>query len=98
MIKKLDFDSVPNSLEVSQDGSIIILSYGSVVTFYNADSFSMIKQVTLPSGVIVNWASLHLNKSVFVCGGNDFKVYKYDYKSETELGKCYTRYCCLENN
>lgn len=32
-------------------------------------------------------ASLHPNKSVFVCGGEDLIMYKYDYISGLELGK-----------
>lgn len=31
-------------------------------------------------------ASLHPNKSVFVCGGEDLIMYKYDYISGIELG------------
>lgn len=85
IVKKFDFDSVPNSIEVSHDGSIIIITNGSIVSFYNADDFTLIKEISLPSGVTVNWASLHLNKSIFVCAGNDFKVYKYDFNTETEL-------------
>ena len=36
---------------------------------------------------LVHSASLHPDKSTFVWGGDDFKVYKYDYADGTELGK-----------
>ena len=36
-------------------------------------------------------ASLHPSKSCFVAGGDDFKLYKFDYEDGKELGKlmCY---------
>lgn len=33
-------------------------------------------------------ASLHPNKSCFVIGGEDFKIYKFDYDDGKELGMC----------
>jgi len=32
-------------------------------------------------------ASLHPDKHVFVCGGEDFKMYKFDYITGNEIGK-----------
>ena len=29
---------------------------------------------------------LHPDKSVFVCGGEDFKLYKFDYNTGLEMG------------
>lgn len=37
----------------------------------------------------VNSASLHPDQSVFVCGGDDFKMYKFDYETGAEMGKYY---------
>ena len=39
-------------------------------------------------------ASLHPSKSCFVAGGDDFKLYKFDYEDGKELGKlmCYIFY------
>lgn len=34
----------------------------------------------------VNSASLHPDNSTFVCGGEDFKMYKCDYVTGAELG------------
>lgn len=41
-------------------------------------------------GSAVNSASLHPTKNTFVCGGDDFKMYKCDYETGNELGKCYS--------
>lgn len=35
----------------------------------------------------VNSASLHPDKTIFVCGGEDLKMYKFDYTTGTEIGK-----------
>ncbi len=32
-------------------------------------------------------ADLHPDKSVFVCGGEDFKMYKFDYNTGLEMGE-----------
>ena len=34
----------------------------------------------------INSIGLHPEKSVFVCGGEDFKMYKHDYNTGMELG------------
>lgn len=35
----------------------------------------------------INSASLHPEKEFLVAGGEDFKLYKYDYNSGEELGE-----------
>lgn len=35
----------------------------------------------------INSASLHPEKDFFVAGGDDFKLYKFDYSTKEELGK-----------
>jgi hypothetical protein len=35
----------------------------------------------------VNSASLHPDKTIFICGGEDLKMYKFDYTTGTEIGK-----------
>ena len=44
----------------------------------------MLKEYEIPAPV--HSASLHPEKSVFVCGGDDFKIYKYDYGTGLEIG------------
>jgi len=46
----------------------------------------------------VNSASLHPDKTIFVCGGEDLKMYKFDYTTGTEIGKVQyrTKICILE--
>ena len=44
-----------------------------------------IKSVEAPTDIFS--ASLHPSKSCFVAGGDDFKLYKFDYTDGKELGK-----------
>lgn len=82
-VHKLDFPTSPSSIEVSRDGSVITVSHSKNVTFLESESFNKIREFALPS--TVNSASLHPDKSVFVAGGDDLKVYKFDYTTGTEI-------------
>jgi len=44
-----------------------------------------LRDITIPTKV--NSASLHPEKNVFVCGGEDLKMYKFDYASGNEIGE-----------
>lgn len=35
----------------------------------------------------IHSASLHPDKDFFVAGGDDFKLYKYDYATKEEMGR-----------
>lgn len=41
------------------------------------------REVTVPTAVYS--ASLHPDRSVFICGGEDFKMYKFDYNTNVEI-------------
>jgi serine-threonine kinase receptor-associated protein len=43
----------------------------------------------------VNSASLHPDKTIFVCGGEDLKMYKFDYTTGTEIGKVHMK-CAVQ--
>lgn len=47
-------------------------------------SLSKVNEVTVPT--LVNTASLHRDKTMFVCGGEDLKMYKFDYNTGKEIG------------
>ena len=59
-------------------------------------SLKKIREFTVPTQV--NSASLHPDKTIFVCGGEDLKMYKFDYTTGTEIGKVQNRMkiCILE--
>lgn len=44
-----------------------------------------LREVKVPTQVYS--ASLHPDCSIFVCGGEDLKVYKFDYTTGTEIGE-----------
>lgn len=98
LIKKVDLSDHATSLEESADGEMITISYGKNVSFWSANTLEKIKEFTLPT--MVNSASLHFDKKSFVCGGQDFKIYKLDYESGRELGTCeekfFSAYICSD--
>lgn len=86
-MQKLDFPSIPNSLEVSRDGTVLTVTHSNNVTFLDSGSLNKIREFPLPT--TVNSASLHPDKSIFVAGGDDFKMYKFDYTTGTEIGNVF---------
>ena len=53
--------------------------------YYIFFSLDLIKEYDIPSQVYS--ASLLLKENVFVCGGEDFKMYKFNYSDGSELGE-----------
>ncbi|CAA9995369.1 unnamed protein product [Nesidiocoris tenuis] len=84
-IQKLEFPSVPNCVEVSPDGQILTVASGNTVSFWDAESLTKLNEFKVPT--IVNSASLLPGKAIFVCGGDDLKMYKFDYNTGLELEK-----------
>lgn len=81
---KLELNNTPSSIELSKDGTILTLCSGSMVSFWETNRIEKIKEFSIPTRVYS--ASIHPNKSVFICGGEDFKMYKYDFENGKELG------------
>lgn len=82
-LRKHDLFAPVNDIELSRDGTTLIVAYGSRVAFYQADTFELLKEFQMSCQV--NSASLHCDKEVFVCGGEDFKMYKCDAKTGQEI-------------
>ncbi|XP_074644930.1 serine-threonine kinase receptor-associated protein-like [Tubulanus polymorphus] len=82
-VRKIELADNPSSLELSNDGSILVSTAGNKVCFFDIDKLEKIKQCEVPTQV--NSASLNPSKTLFVCGGDDFKMYKMDYNSGLEL-------------
>ena len=80
--KKIDLPSRPCDIELSKDGKILTVPHGQIVSFWDVESCELIKQFDVPTQI--NSASLHPTKSEFVCGGEDFKMYKYDFETGQE--------------
>lgn len=64
------------------------MSYGTNVSFWDANSLSKLKEISMPT--LISSASLHPDKHIFVAGGEDFKMYKYDYLTGNEIGKLFS--------
>ncbi|XP_064605762.1 serine-threonine kinase receptor-associated protein-like [Liolophura sinensis] len=82
-VRKLEFILPPSSLELARGGKILVITYGPFTSFWNTENFEKIREFEAPTDI--NTASLHSTEDIFVCGGEDFKMYKFDYNTGTEL-------------
>lgn len=70
-------------MELTKDGEILTLAAGNKVIFLRADTLDKIKEVSIPCPTYT--ASLLLDQEIFVCGGEDLKLYKFDYATGIEI-------------
>lgn len=82
-ISKTELSGSIGGMELSKDGSIITIPHGQSVSFFSAKSHEKLKEVSIPSPVYS--ASLIKDNSIFVCGGEDLKLYKYNYELGIEI-------------
>jgi len=82
-IRRLDFPSIVNDIEVNTVNRTLSICYGTMVAFWNLDNLTQIKEIVMPTQI--HSASLKPDKSMYVAGGEDFKIYKYDYDTGAEL-------------
>ncbi|XP_019498866.1 PREDICTED: serine-threonine kinase receptor-associated protein [Hipposideros armiger] len=82
-VKSLNFNMSVSSMEYIPEGEILVITYGRSIAFHSAVSLEPIKSFDTPA--TINSASLHPEKEFLVAGGEDFKLYKYDYNSGEEL-------------
>ncbi|KAL1482886.1 hypothetical protein MTO96_013390 [Rhipicephalus appendiculatus] len=82
-VGKLELSSAPSDLELTPDGTMLLVTHGHMVSTWSTETLEKLKEFQIPSQV--NSASLLPDKSFFVCGGEDFKMYKFEYETGTEL-------------
>lgn len=56
-VQHLDFPANPNSIEISRDESVLTVTHGSSVAFFETETLKKLKEITLPTRVSA--ASLH---------------------------------------
>ncbi|KAF6027273.1 hypothetical protein EB796_014422 [Bugula neritina] len=83
VVQSLTFPASPCSLEISANTSRLVLTHSNKVCFYNTDTWDLVKEFTIPTNVYA--ASYLPDKNIFVCGGEDFVIYRYEYSSGEEL-------------
>lgn len=83
-VSKLNFASKANGIEINADKSILSICFGPNVMFYDLKKGCEIRTFKAPTTVYTS--SLHPNKSVFVCGGEDFLIYKCDFNTFEQIG------------
>jgi len=84
LVKQITLDSSIGGFELEKDyGDVLTVAHGNAVSFYNSNNLELIRTVNVPTQVYS--ASLLLESKIFVCGGEDFKLYKYNYETGTEI-------------
>ena len=71
-----------SSREYIPEGEVLVLTYVQTIAFHSAVSLEPFKSFEAPA--TSNSTSLHPEKEFLVAGGEDFKLYKYDYISGEE--------------
>ncbi|KAL3881560.1 hypothetical protein ACJMK2_027986 [Sinanodonta woodiana] len=82
-IHKMELPSMPSSLELFHDGSVLVVTYGNFTSFWDANTYEKLREFEAPTQI--NSTSLHPEKSMFVSGGEDLKMYKFDYQTGGEI-------------
>jgi len=81
--RKMEFLENIGGMELSNCGNVLTVAAGRKVFFLDAHTLERQREVSIPCPVYS--ASLHQNKEIFVCGGEDLKLYKYDYETGIEI-------------
>ena len=82
-MKRIDFDTPIGGVELAKEGDVLTVATGSKVIFYEAGTFEKMKEVSVSCPVYS--ASLNKAQDIFVCGGEDLKLYKFDYQTGIEI-------------
>lgn len=83
-ITQLTFDDIPTSIEQSRDGQLLILSHGNSVELFDLNKLEKVKSYNIPS--VISAVSISPDKNLFVCGSENFTLYKYSIETGTEIG------------
>lgn len=59
-VMNIDFPSNPSNIEISHDGTVLIVTYGNTVGFYQLETMNLIKEIDCPTKLAA--ASLHPDK------------------------------------
>ncbi|XP_062520395.1 serine-threonine kinase receptor-associated protein-like [Corticium candelabrum] len=81
-VQSLTTGAAVSDIQFSKDGTLLVAVHGNEVSFWDTSSFTKIKSTTFATKLYS--ASLHPDKTCFVAGGEDLKMYKYDYELLSE--------------
>jgi len=81
--RSTDFEDPIGGVELSRDGQTLTVAWGNTVTFCDSFTLEKTKEVKVPT--LVYSASLLKENKIFVCGGEDLKLYKYNYDTGEEI-------------
>lgn len=84
LVKTIKLPNKPMGLELSKHSPTkLVIAHSQKVSFFSTDTWEMVKEFEMPTPVYS--ASYLPDRNLFVCGGEDFKMYKYEYSTGEEL-------------
>jgi len=82
-VQSINFPSVPTDMELSEDENILLVTYGDKIALYDARTLKEMRSASMPCPF--SSASMHPKNKFIVGGGDNFKIYKFDYDTFEEL-------------
>ncbi|XP_039258725.2 serine-threonine kinase receptor-associated protein-like [Styela clava] len=81
-VQQVKLDSTVTDIELSQDKTTLLVTNNKTISIFDVERLDKQRDFTLPTQVYS--ASLHPHKKYIVAGGDDFKLYKYDFNTLKE--------------
>uniref|UniRef100_H2YBB7 Serine-threonine kinase receptor-associated protein n=1 Tax=Ciona savignyi TaxID=51511 RepID=H2YBB7_CIOSA len=82
-VQRINLEAPTMDIELSKDGAVLIVTHSKSIAVYDAKLFTKLREFTMPTNAYS--ASLHPEKKYIVAGGEDFKLYKFDFETLQEL-------------
>ncbi|XP_078481330.1 serine-threonine kinase receptor-associated protein [Ciona intestinalis] len=82
-VQRFDLESPIMDIELSKEGDIMLVTHSKSIAIYDTKLFTKVREFTMPTNAYS--ASLHPDKKFIVAGGEDFKLYKFDFQTLQEL-------------
>lgn len=79
----VELDDIPFDVQLSKCGTMLTIPKGKDVGFWDVSRRAQVH--TLTSEAKINSAALSPDMKTVVCGGDDFKMFKYDYNTCLEI-------------
>ncbi|XP_065843546.1 serine-threonine kinase receptor-associated protein-like [Oscarella lobularis] len=81
-VRKLTTGASVADIQLSKSGKILLAAHGKTVSFWDTQNFLELNKVNFDTKIFS--VSMHPHDDCFVAGGEDFKLYKYDYETLIE--------------
>jgi len=82
-VDRIPLGGVLSGMQLSPQKDVLSVAYGNTVAFYNTETLELIKSYEMKTKM--SSVCLNPQQSMFIAGGEDFLMYRYDYHTGTQL-------------